>query len=227
MREFEMTVTSTWEPVAAGSRTTHVLEIVKNAILNGQLEPGQALVESELASRLGVSKTPVREALKTLEGTGLVVIRPYTGATVRVFSDDDAVAIYDMRLLLEPEAVRRSIAAGADLDEAADALAKAREAGDGSGRSIANRAFHRALYRNSGNPLLLQTLDGLRDQIALISAGSWARSASWEQEAGEHDRILEAARTGDAEGTARLVREHIGDFARRHISAPPARGGTA
>ncbi|WP_291043084.1 GntR family transcriptional regulator [Herbiconiux sp.] len=222
-----MTVTSPLGQVATTSRTTHVLEIVKNAILNGRLAPGQALVESELASQLGVSKTPVREALKTLEGTGLVVIRPYTGATVRVFSDDDAVAIYDMRLLLEPEAVRRSIEAGADLDEAAGALERARAAGDGSGRSIANREFHRALYRHSGNPLLLQTLDGLRDQIALISAGSWARHASWEQEAGEHDRILAAAREGDAEGTARLVREHIGDFARRHIAAPPARGGSA
>lgn len=220
-----MTVTSPLGTVASTSRTTHVLEILKNAILNGQLAPGQALVESELASRLGVSKTPVREALKTLEGTGLVVIRPYTGATVREFSDDDAVAIYDMRLLLEPEAVRRSIASGADLDEAADALARARAAGDGSGRSIANREFHRALYRHSGNPLLLQTLDGLRDQIALISAGSWARSASWEQEAGEHARILETARAGDAEGTARLVREHIGDFARRHITAPRTKGG--
>ncbi|MDO9396759.1 MAG: GntR family transcriptional regulator [Herbiconiux sp.] len=215
-----MTATSTWERISAPSRTTHVLKVVKGAILNGELAPGQALVETELAARLGVSKTPVREALKTLEGTGLVVIRPYTGATVRVFSDDDAVAVYDMRLLLEPEAVRRSIAAGADLDEAAAALAFARAAADGSERSIANRAFHRALYRHSGNPLLLQTLDGLRDQIALISAGSWARSASWEHEAHEHDLILDAARSGDSETTARLVRAHISDFARRHIVAP-------
>ncbi|MDF2442301.1 MAG: hypothetical protein JWR01_504, partial [Subtercola sp.] len=117
-----------------------------------------------------------------------------------------------------PEAVRRSIAAGAGLDEAADALEKARAAEDGSGRSLANRAFHRALYRHSGNPLLLQTLDGLRDQIALISAGSWARSASWEREAVEHARILDMARSGDSDGTARLVHEHIADFARRHIA---------
>ena len=211
-----MTATSLGQ-IATTSRTTHVLEILKVAILNGQLAPGQALVESELAGRLGVSKTPVREALKTLEGTGLVVIRPYTGATVRAFSDDDAVAIYDMRLLLEPEAVRRSVAAGADLEAAAGALRRARDADDGSERSIANRDFHRALYEHCGNPLLLQTLDGLRDQIALISAGSWARSASWQNEADEHDRILATAREGDAEATARLVEAHIGGFARRHI----------
>lgn len=224
-----MTATTQFGPVGTTSRTSHVLEILKGAILNGQLAPGEALVEAELAGRLGVSKTPVREALKTLEGTGLVVIRPYTGATVRVFSDDDAVAIYDMRLLLEPEAVRRSVATGADLTEAADALARAASADSGSERSLANRAFHRSLYRHSGNPLLLQTLDGLRDQIALISAGSWARSASWQQEAEEHARMLDAARAGDADETARLVHEHIADFARRHIAPadqPTAEGGS-
>ncbi|MDF2442698.1 MAG: hypothetical protein JWR01_901, partial [Subtercola sp.] len=89
-----MTVATPLGRISPTSRTTHVLEIVKGAILNGQFAPGEALVEAELAGRLGVSKTPVREALKTLEGTGLVVIRPYTGATVRVFSDQDAVAIY-------------------------------------------------------------------------------------------------------------------------------------
>jgi len=224
-----MMATTQFGPVGTTSRTSHVLEILKGAILNGQLAPGEALVEAELAGRLGVSKTPVREALKTLEGTGLVVIRPYTGATVRVFSDDDAVAIYDMRLLLEPEAVRRSVATGADLTEAADALARAASADSGSERSLANRAFHRSLYRHSGNPLLLQTLDGLRDQIALISAGSWARSASWQQEAEEHARMLDAARAGDADETARLVHEHIADFARRHIAPadqPTAEGGS-
>lgn len=228
-----MTVSSPLKPISASSRTAHVLEVIKGAILNGELAPGQSLVESELAGRLGVSKTPVREALKTLESTGLVVIRPYTGTTVRAFTDDDAAAIYDMRLLLEPEAVRRSVASGAAFTDAADALARAQAATDGSERSIANRDFHRALYRHCGNPLLLQSLDGLRDQIALISAGSWARSASWQHEAGEHARILEAARSGDSDGAARLVHEHIGGFARRQIIGTPddrtdaAEGGSA
>lgn len=217
-------------PVATTSRTWHVLELLKSAILNGQLSPGDALVESDLASRLGVSKTPVREALKTLEGTGLVVIRPYTGAVVRVFTEDDAVAVYDMRLLLEPEAVRRSVAAGFDAAGAVEALERAEAAESGSERSLANRDFHRSLYRECGNPLLVQTLDGLRDQIALISAGSWARTASWRHEAAEHARILEVARSGDSEAAARLVREHVADFARRRIAPTgpdSAEGGSA
>ena len=71
----------------------------------------------------------------------------------------------------------------------------------------------------------MRTLDGLRDQIALISAGSWARTASWRREASEHARILEVARSGDSEGAARLVREHVTDFARRRI-APTTREST-
>lgn len=212
-----MAISTRLGPISSTSRTSHVLETLKTAILNGHFAPGDPLVESELAGRLGVSKTPVREALKTLEGTGLVVIRPYTGATVRVFSDADAVAIYDIRLLLEPEAVRRTVASGAALDEAASALTRADSAESASERSLANREFHRALYRHCGNSLLVQNLDGLRDQIALISSGSWARDASWRREAEEHARILDVSRAGDAVQAEQLVRAHIGDFARRHI----------
>src|SRR4051812_6922865 len=159
------------------------METIKAGILNGQFKPGTALVENELAGQFGVSKTPVREALKTLESSGLVVIRPYTGTTVRELSEQDALAIYDMRLLLEPEAVRRSVEAGTDFSDAATALERAALAKDSSTRSTANRDFHRGLYAGCGNPLLVRTLDGLRDQTALVSASSWARSPSWEGEA--------------------------------------------
>jgi len=96
---------------AAPSRTEAVLDAIKHAILAGELRPGQGLVETELAQLLGVSKTPVREALKTLAGAGLVTMSPYRGATVRAIDPASAAAIYDLRLLLEPEAVRRAVLA--------------------------------------------------------------------------------------------------------------------
>ena len=96
---------------AAPSRTEAVLDAIKHAILAGELRPGQSLVETELAQLLGVSKTPVREALKTLAGAGLVSMSPYRGATVRAIDPASAAAIYDLRLLLEPEAVRRAVQA--------------------------------------------------------------------------------------------------------------------
>src|ERR1700735_4161677 len=94
---------------AAPSRTEAVLDAIKHAILAGELRPGQGLVETELAQLLGVSKTPVREALKTLAGAGLVTMSAYRGATGRAIDADTARAIYDMRLLLEPEAGRRAV----------------------------------------------------------------------------------------------------------------------
>ncbi len=204
-------------PGTLPSRTAHVLQTIKAAILNGQFAPGTALVENELAGRFGVSKTPVREALKALQNTGLVVIRPYAGTTVRELTRDDAMAIYDMRLLLEPEAVRRSVLAGSDFADAADALDRAALADDPSTRSTANRDFHRGLYSGCGNPLLVATLDGLRDQTALVSVSSWARTPSWDDEAREHAAILDRVRAGEADQAADLVHRHITGFVDRHL----------
>jgi DNA-binding GntR family transcriptional regulator len=206
-----------FSPGALPSRTAHVLETVKAGILNGQFKPGAALVENELAGQFGVSKTPVREALKALEGSGLVVIRPYTGTTVRELSEQDALAIYDMRLLLEPEAVRRSVDAGSDLTAAEQALERAALADDPSTRSTANRDFHRGLYAGCDNPLLIRTLDGLRDQTALVSTSSWARVPSWEEEAREHAAILAQVHAGNAEEAAALLHRHIDGFVARHL----------
>jgi DNA-binding GntR family transcriptional regulator len=208
---------SAFSPGALPSRTAHVLDTIKAAILNGQFKPGTPLVENELAGQFGVSKTPVREALKALEGSGLVVIRPYTGTTVRELSEDDAIAIYDLRLLLEPEAVRRGVTAGSDFSGAAQALERAALAEDASTRSTANRDFHRGLYAGCGNPLLVRTLDGLRDQTALVSASSWARRPSWEEEAREHAAILDQVRAGNAGKAATLVQRHIEGFVARHL----------
>src|ERR1700750_1350846 len=90
---------------ALPSRTVAVLEAIKHAILTGELRPGQALVETDLAEVLGVSKTPVREALKTLAGAGLVTMSPYRGAAVRVVDAELARHVYDVRRLVEPEAL--------------------------------------------------------------------------------------------------------------------------
>ena len=210
---------------AAPSRTEAVLDAIKHAILAGELRPGEGLVETELAHMLGVSKTPVREALKTLAGAGLVTMSPYRGATVRAIDPASAAALYDLRLLLEPEAVRRAVqadgAAAGPWVTAQAALAVSDAASDQAQRSLANREFHRALYLACGNALLVKTLDDLRDQTALVSALAWEQAPSWQQEAVEHQAILAAARAGAAAEAAALLRGHIAGFAARHFAAPP------
>lgn len=205
------------QPGVPPSRTEAVLESIKHAILTGELTPGQALVEAELAERLGVSKTPVREALKTLAGSGLVVMLPYKGVTVRRVDKALARAVYDMRLLLEPVAAGRATLSDQVLEEAGAALDVSDRAEDAADRSLANRAFHRTLYAGCGNPLLVKALDDLRDQTALVSSAAWARQPSWEQEAREHREILAAARTGDRDLVRTLMRSHISAFVARNF----------
>jgi DNA-binding GntR family transcriptional regulator len=204
---------------APPSRSTAVLDAIKHAILTGELRPGQPLVETDLAGLLGVSKTPVREALKTLAGAGLVTMSPYKGATVRVVDDTAARHIYDLRRLLEPEALARAVAVGGgDWAAAASALDRAEAAADGAERSLATRDFHRALYAGSGNPMLTGVLDGLRDATALISAAAWRHDPPrWADEAAEHRAILAAAVAGDAAGAGTLLRAHIEAFAIRNF----------
>ncbi|WP_329461539.1 GntR family transcriptional regulator [Streptomyces sp. NBC_01431] len=214
-------------PVPIPSRTQFVLDAIRHAILTGALSPGQALVEVDLAARFGVSKTPVREALKTLAGTGLVVMSQYKGVTVRRVDADMAREVYDVRLLLEPEAVRRTIAQRAGLAAAEEALDRADRAKDAAERSLANREFHRALYLPCGNPLLTRMLDEVRDQAALVAAAAWAAQPSWQREAAEHRDILRRALDGDADGAARALHDHIGSFVRRAFpeqTAPDERG---
>jgi len=217
---------------ALPSRTVAVLEAIKHAILAGELKPGQPLVETDLAEVLGVSKTPVREALKTLAGAGLVTMNPYKGAAVCVVDDEQARHVYDARLLLEPEALARAVARGHDWQPARHALARADNARDQAERSLANRGFHRELYAGCGNPLLVRMLDELRDQTALVSVAAWRHepdwllqgvlgtTPSWEHEAAEHRAVLRAAEDGDAQRAASLLRAHIAAFADRNFPEP-------
>lgn len=231
MPQGEMSVLGRAFPgVAAGavpSRTAAVLDAIKHAILTGDLRPGQSLVEAELAAVLGVSKTPVREALKTLAGAGLVTMSPYRGATVRTVDDEAARRVYDVRLLLEPEAVRRAVARGSGWAAARGALEVSDAAADQAERSLANRDFHRGLYLGCGNALLVTILDDLRDQAALVSAAAWRRTPTWQEEAAEHRAILDAAAAGDAGRASRLLTEHIESFVTRNFASPTTSPATS
>ncbi|WP_091295063.1 GntR family transcriptional regulator [Amycolatopsis xylanica] len=206
------------------SRTEVVLEEIRRGILTRELLPGQPLVEAELAAKLGVSKTPVREALKVLSNSGLVTFSPYKGASVCVVDSELAKAVYDVRLVLEPEAVRRTVERRdpALLEDAAEALKEASAAisdRDQAALSLLNRRFHRALYSGCGNPLLVSILDDLKDRAALISIVGWEANPSWRKEWNEHKAILAAAKKGDAQTASDLLRNHVADFLARIVAA--------
>lgn len=198
----------------ASSRSDLVAEVIRTAILDGRLRPGRTLVERKLAEMLGVSKTPVREALIGLTRSGLVTVNPNRGMSVRVIDDVALQAIYEMRLLLEPWAVARVATSWPRevYDEATAILREAEvaiEVDDYPALTRVNRRFHRALYAHCGNELVWSSLDQLQDQIALGVVSLWHTWPSWHEETHEHRSILDAVRDGDAERSQVLMQTHI------------------
>ncbi|MFD4543302.1 GntR family transcriptional regulator [Streptomyces bauhiniae] len=198
----------------AASRTDRVRDALREAILEGVLLPGRPLVERELAELYGVSKTPVREALKQLQSTGLVEINAYQGVSVRRPDDRLVRELYTARGATEPEAVRLTVEqrgatphlrARQALDEAAALIGS----GETQGLGIVNRRFHRELYAACDNSFLCDFLDRLQDLTAFVAGLGWRLRATFEEEAAEHAAILEAVERGDGERAEELTRVHI------------------
>jgi DNA-binding GntR family transcriptional regulator len=198
------------------SRSGLVADAIRDAILKGVFPPGSELVERNLATMFGISKTPVREALISLARSGLITMSPNRGCAVRVLDASAVHAIYEMRLLLEPHAVCGAVPGfpAASLHQARGALRDAREAidrGEYAELTLANRRFHRILYARCGNPLIISALDDLQDQLALYAVSMlWSEeSPSWEPEFAEHQEILTAVGAGDADRAGELMTAHI------------------
>lgn len=197
---------------AAPTRTELIVQSLKEAIFSGRLKPGEVLVERKIAEQLGVSKTPVREALIVLQRSGLVVVG-HRSIAVRSLSFTDIRHVYEERVLLEPWAIIDAARVDPDFSAAKRALDEARRhaaAGDAAVRALANRQFHRGMYANSENTIIVKSLDSLQDLTALAVVGVlWEHWPQWEAEGAEHEAILEAARRGDPERAAELMRRHI------------------
>ena len=203
------------------TRTDLVVDAIKLAILNGSLAPGQPLSERDLAARLGVSKTPVREALKLLRSTGLIELGAYQQVNVRRIDAALVGELYQARLLIEPHAVGLAVqshgrgASPGATAALATALAAA-QADDLATVSLANRHFHRLLYAQCHNRFLVDQLDQLQDLTALAATVGWRHGRTDREEADEHAEILAAVERGDASLAIDLMHRHIA-AARTHI----------
>jgi DNA-binding GntR family transcriptional regulator len=218
-------------PVVRATTTADlVVASIREAILAGRLQPGETLVERRLAEQLGVSKTPVREALIALSAAGLVTGSPNRGCVVREPDAEEIRQAYELRGLVEPWAVARTVRYAPEpaLDEARVALAVADRLLRGADRrgtdgkpdlpalSVTNRRFHRALYAGCGNALVVGHLDAGQELTTLGAVAMlWARQPSWREEHAEHRAILDAALAGDAGLAEQLVRRHIRRSQRR------------
>ncbi|HEX7125113.1 MAG TPA: GntR family transcriptional regulator [Thermodesulfobacteriota bacterium] len=218
------------------SAQTLVYDTLRRAIVTHRLAPGAALKAVDLAASLGVSPTPVREALIRLHADGLVVYRPNRGAVVAPLAADEVRHLYDMRGALEGLAAARAAErADADALERIGTLVEAMSRHLAEGRLAEviamNRDFHRAIHLASGNPVLADALEGLLDRTARFRMLYRDLPERVEQAHREHVALLDALRRRDAAEAEQLMRRNILEGSHAvvdHIArlAPEQRGET-
>lgn len=190
-----------------------VLEELRRAITSGELKPGTSVRQDTLAERLGVSRLPLREALKTLEGEGLVVHEAHRGYFVAELSLTDLREVYRIREILEAEAVRQACGrmdevALAALEAAQREVEAGADAGDVAAMAAANRRFHFTLYKVAGMPRLVRLIATLWDATDAYRSLYYVEAVNRNHVLREHEAVLEALRDGAVEKAVRLLDEH-------------------
>jgi DNA-binding GntR family transcriptional regulator len=197
-------------PLAYSTKAEAVYDEIRRRILTGVLEPSAPLNQDALAPELGVSVTPVREAVRRLEAEGLVRFQAHKTVIVASLSREELSEIYDLRLRLDPYAASLATTHATDeeVDEI-DRLARTPASDDPVEQVALNRIFHRGIYSRCANGLLIEILDRLwertdRYRIMLVSRDVDVLAA-----AREHVEISEALRARNPRTVARLTRAHI------------------
>lgn len=180
-----------------------------------EFRPGQRLPAATLAQRLGVSRTPVREALKRLAEQGVVTVIPNIGARLASPTRSEVECAYEVRAHLEAMAARKAAVKATPVDIARLEECILREKEERLPRDPEEQledglTFHRLLSRASGNPVLVETLEGI---FARTSAYDLLYPMEdieeWKRSTAEHGDILEALRAGDPDLAERLIRDHV------------------
>jgi DNA-binding GntR family transcriptional regulator len=191
-----------------------VLDAIRQAIINGNLKPGERLMEIQLAEELGVSRTPIREALRKLELEGFIVMIPRKGAYVADISFKDIADVYEIRAALEGLAA--ALAAERITDEE---LEKMERYLVGKADAIANNdikrlvevdtKFHDLIYEASRNVRLTNIINNLREQIQRCRVTSLSVPGRMQESLQEHRAIVEAIQARDTQLARQVAQEHI------------------
>ena len=193
-----------------GALREGVRDAIRELVISGELPPGSRLVERQLASRLEVSRVPVREALRLLEREGLAEERPTGGMVVRRLSDDDLETLYEVRTALEDVLCRRLVRTldddGLDrLQAVVDATTAAIDAGEVATAVRENARFHELLVAESASRILESVIEPVAGRLRwMLSQHGDVRGMN-----AEHQAILTALRDRDAEAAIEACRIHL------------------
>lgn len=196
------------------STERNIFEALKLAILQGKFKPRERLVERLLAEQLGVSRTPVREAIRKLEAIGMVRIVPNQGAQVVDFSPQEIEALYWLRMHLETMAGELTCAnvSRSGIQKLVGInrqLIQAVTSGDFYRMIEHDQEFHLNLLGFSGNAFLLKAIEDLRLRSYPISYFYWRRKRNLENSVSEHKKMIEALRKSDFKALKRLIEKQL------------------
>lgn len=192
----------------------HIVEALREAILNGDIPPGGQIVEMSLAEQFGVSRGPLREAIRQLIEEGLLVTVPYTGTYVRELSVSDIHEIYSLRIALETFAFEQAWDRRGDdfvrrLKHRHAALTECIDAGDDRGSILAELDLHGFVYEFTGHQLLLHTWTSLRGRLQLYWAAHHRAHGIRGPKREGHDAYVEAACGNDLDAMRTEIRSHM------------------
>lgn len=212
-----------WDVDRGGDRVIdNLVARLRNAILSSELSPGTKLNQSELAERYGVSRIPVRDALRLLAAQGFVEFTERSGASVTNLSVADLQELYELREAVEPLASRLAVpnVGRAQLLRMAECFRRMESLDDPEAWLTANADFHGQIYNQSARPRMVSLVESLRAQtdryLRLHLEHLDQRNHLWE----EHRLILEAAERRDAETLERVTRDHLAtshEFILKHL----------
>jgi DNA-binding GntR family transcriptional regulator len=190
-----------------------VLAELRTLIASGEMRPGAQIVQDTLAEEFGVSRVPLREALKTLEAEGLVTYRPHHGYFVTEVSLDDLLEVYRIRELLETEAVTIGLPLMTDEDvmrlaEAEDDVRRASEADDVPAMARTNRRFHFAVIQGCGLPRLVKIIEVLWDSTEVYRSVYFTDPVNRGRVLDEHRALVAAVETRDLAQVLHILDEH-------------------
>jgi DNA-binding GntR family transcriptional regulator len=211
------------------SRADFVYESLRDAISDGRIAGGERVREEEVARNLGVSRTPVREALQRLQQRGILVLGAGRGLVVAQLSQQQVIELYAMREILEGSAARFAAthATAAEIDILYQLQEELRTA-EGAAHVSLNRRFHQAIYEAAHNRYLMQTLDSLLDSFALLRSSTLRVPHRQRDSDEERRRIIAAIEKHDPDLAEREAREHIMQARRiRFETAGPVAGRNA
>lgn len=191
-----------------------VFQTLRAAILKGELKPGERLMELQLAAKLGVSRTPIREAIRMLEQEGLAVTIPRKGAEVAKMTEKDMEDVLQIRSSLEDLAIRLSCdkISTLELQELRVAMEDFEEKTKSDQvveLAKADVKFHEILYKSSDNPKLIMLLNNLREQMYRYRVEYLKDRAMHPRLIEEHRRMYEALKAKDKEQAAHYVEQHL------------------